>query len=102
MLFRSIVLWSCLCLGQEVNVSRGKDTVVLSVAAQKPYPLATGRRTLPVLSVACAHKGKKTGHNIVFSAGGALVGGNFDAKDAQLIFYMTIGGTRQKKKKRNK
>jgi hypothetical protein len=93
--FVAIVLWSGLCLGQEVNVSRGKDTVVLSVAAQKPYPLATGQEKLPVLSVACAHKGKKTGHNIVFSAGGALVGGNFDAKDAQLIFYMTIGGTRQ-------
>jgi hypothetical protein len=95
--FVAIVLWSSMCLGQEVNVSRGKDTVVLSVSAQKPYPLLTGQEKLPVLSMECAHKGKKTGHNIVFSAGGALVEDtDMDAKGAQQIFNVTIGGTTQK------
>ena len=53
-------------MGQEVNVSRGNGTVVLSVSAQKPYPLATGQEKLPVLSVECAHKGKKTGHTYLY------------------------------------
>ena len=94
--FVAIVLWSSLCLGQEVHVSRGDGSVVLTVAAQKPYPLATGQEKLPTLSVSCVHKGKKTGHNIVFSAGGALVEDtDMDAKGAQQIFKMTIGGTAQ-------
>ena len=93
--FAAIVLCSSLCMGQEVNVSRGNGTVLLSVSAQKPYPLATGQEKLPVLSVACTHKGKKTGHNIVFSSGGAMVGDNPDTKDEQLFLKMTIGGTTQ-------
>ena len=93
----AIVLWSSLCLGQEVHVSRGKNTVVLSVSAQKKYQLMSGEEKLPTLSVECAHKGKKTGHNVKFSPGGSLVEENFevDAKPGQLTFNMTIGGTKQ-------
>jgi hypothetical protein len=92
----AIVLWSSLCLGQEVHVSRGKNTVVLSVSAQKKYQLMSGEEKLPTLSVECAHKGKKTGHNVKFSPGGALVEDtDVDLKGAQLIFNMTIGGTKQ-------
>jgi hypothetical protein len=94
--FVAIVLWSSLCVGQEVHVSRGNGTVALSVAAQKPYSLATGQEKLPTLTVECVHKGKKTGHTIAFSAGGALVEDtDMDAKGAQQIFKMTIGGTTQ-------
>jgi hypothetical protein len=91
----AIVLWSSLCLGQEVHVSRGKDTVVLSVSAQKPYPIMSGEAKFPMLSVECAHKGKKTGHNVKFSPSGALVEENPDVKGAQQTFNMTIGGTKQ-------
>ena len=94
--FVAIVLWSSLCLGQEVHVSRGNGAVVLSVSAQKPYPLMSGEQKLPTLTVECAHKGKKTGHTIAFSAGGALVEDtDMNAKGAQQIFNMTIGGTKQ-------
>jgi hypothetical protein len=93
--FFAILLLSSLCMGQEVHVAHGNGTVALSVTAQKPYPLMTGEEKSPVLIVECAHKGKKTGHNIVFSAGSSLVEDNPDAKDAEQTFHMTIGGARQ-------
>ena len=94
--FVAIVLWSSLCLSQEVHVSRGKNTVVLSVSAQKKYQLMSGEEKLPELSVECAHKGKKTGHNVIFSPGGTMVEDtDGDRKGAQLIFNMTICGTKQ-------
>ena len=94
--FVAIVLWSSLCLGQEVHVSRGKDTVVLSVPAQKTYQLMSGEQKLPTLSVECAHKGKKTGHNVKFMPGGTLVGDlEVDAKGGQRTFTMTIGGIKE-------
>jgi len=93
----AIVLWSSLCMGQEVHVTQGKGVVVLSVAAQKPYQLLSGEGKMPMLSVECAHKGKKVGHLVEFSPGGSLVEENFevDAKPGQLTFNMTIGGTKQ-------
>ena len=94
--FVAFVLWSSLCLGQEVNVSRGKDTVVLSVSAQKPYPLMSGEQKLPTLSVECTQKGKKTAHLLKFLPGGTLAGDlEVDAKGGQRTFNMTIGGTKQ-------
>ena len=95
--FVAVMLWCSLCLGQEVLISRGKDTVVLSVSAQKPYQLLSGEGKMPMLSVECAHKGKKAGHLVEFSPGGSLVEENFevDAKPGQLTFNMTIGGTKQ-------
>src|ERR1035441_10817246 len=95
--FVAIALWSSLCMGQEVHVSRGKGVVVLSVSAQKPYQLLSGEGKMPMLSVECAHKGKKAGHLVEFSPGGSLVEENLevDAKPGQLTFNMTIGGTKQ-------
>ena len=55
----AIVLWSSLCLGQEVHVSRGNDTVVLSVSAQKPYQLMSGEEKLPTLSVECTTRARR-------------------------------------------
>ena len=55
----AIVLWSSLCMGQEVHVTRGKGSVVLSVSAQKPYQLLSGEGKMPMLSVECAHRAKR-------------------------------------------
>ncbi|MFI5116191.1 MAG: hypothetical protein ACHP8B_05770 [Terriglobales bacterium] len=94
--FVAIVLWSSLCLGQEVHVSRGNGTVSLSVAAQKPYQLMSGEQKLPTLSVECTQKGKKTGHLLIFLPGGTLAEDlEVDAKGGQRPFAMTIGGTRE-------
>lgn len=92
----AIVLCSSLCLGQEVIVSRGKDTVVLSVSAQKPYQLMSGEQKLPTLSVECTQKGKKTAHLLKFLPAGTLAGDlEADAKGGPRTFTMTIGGTKQ-------
>lgn len=94
--FVAIVLWSSLCLGQEVLISRGKDTVVLSVSAQKPYQLMSGEQKLPTLSVECTQKGKKTAHLLKFLPAGTLAGDlEADAKGGPRTFTMTIGGTKQ-------
>jgi len=91
----TIALWSSiLCVGQEVHVSRGKGSVVLSVLAQKPYPLMSGEEKTATLSVECAQKGKKTVHLLKFSPGGSLVEDNPE-KGAQLTFNMAIGGVKQ-------
>jgi hypothetical protein len=93
----ALLLSSLLCLGQEVTISRGIGTVALSVTAQKSYALMSGEEKSPTLTVECAHKGKKTGHVLSFTAGSALAEGtDMDAKGAQLILNMTVGGTKQK------
>lgn len=57
----------------------------------------SGEEKSPTLTVECAHKGKKTGHVLSFTAGSALnEGTDMDAKGAQLILNMTVGGTKQK------
>jgi hypothetical protein len=94
--FVAIVLWSSLCLGQEVHVSQGNGVVILSVAAQKPYHLMSGEERLPTLSVECTQKGKKTAHLLMFLPGGTLAGDlEADAKGGPRTFTMTIGGTKQ-------
>ena len=67
----AILMLSTLCVGQEVHVSRSKDSVSLSVVAQHPYQLLSGEGKMPVLSVECIHKGKKSGHLVKFSPGGS-------------------------------
>lgn len=93
----AIMLWSALCVAQEVHVSHGKDSVSLSVVARQPYQLLSGEGKMPVLSVECIHKGKKSGHVLKFSPGGSLAEDNFevDAKPGQMTFNMTIAGTKE-------
>lgn len=93
----AIVLWSLLCAGQQVHVTREKTGVVLSVVAQKPYQLMSGEFKEAKLSVECIVKGKKTEHMVNFSPGGSVVDNNPEAiaKTGAPAFTMTIGGTRQ-------
>ena len=97
----AIMLWSLLGTGQEVHVSTGKGSVVLSVRAAKPYQLISGEAKMPVLAIECAQKGKKAVHLLKFQAGGSLAEdgpeGNPDTptKDGAVTFPMTIGGERQ-------
>jgi hypothetical protein len=95
--FVAIVFWSFLGMGQEVHVSQGNGNVVLSVWAQKPYELIPGETKMPVLTVDCVHKGKKIAHLLKFLPGGSVVEDNPDAgaQSGQLIFIMTIGGSKQ-------
>jgi len=89
-----MALWSFLCMGQEVHVARGKNSVVLSVLAQKPYSLMSGEGKTATLSVECDHKGKKTAHLLKFSPGGSLVEDSPE-KGVQVTLNMTIGGIKQ-------
>jgi len=81
-------------MGQEVHASQGKNVVVLSVLAQKPYSLMSGEAKTAKLSVECAQKGKKTVHVLKFSPGESLVEDNPE-KGAPLTFNITIGGIKQ-------
>ena len=91
------VLCPLLSVGQQVQVSQNKGDVVLTVKAQKPYQLVIGEEKLPVLSVECAQKGKKSAHLVKFSPGGTLREDSVDApaKGENLVFDVTIGGTKQ-------
>src|SRR5208282_1220257 len=92
----AILLWSCLCSGQEVQVSPVKGSISLSVSAQKPYQLMPGETKLPVLSLECLHKGKKSSHLVVFLPGGAVgdEASESSAKGEQL-FVVTMDGKKQ-------
>lgn len=69
----AIALGSLTALAQEVHVTSENGIVTLSVAAQRPYTLiSTGRPKVPMLTVSCQQKGKKTGHSVTFSPGGIL------------------------------
>jgi hypothetical protein len=92
--FVAVTLWSFLCMGQELHVTRGKGNVVLGVGAQKPYQLLSGEGKTPTLSVECVQKGKKTLHQVMFLPGGSLVEDSPE-KSGQLTFNMTIGGIKQ-------
>ena len=91
------VLYPLLSTGQQVQVSQNKGDVVLSVKAQKPYQLGVGEEKLPVLSVECAQKGKKTVHLVKFSPAGTLGEDSVDApsKGENAVLDVTIGGIEQ-------
>lgn len=88
-----VLVCSVVSGAQEVQVTPGKNTVTLSVSAQKPYDLMSGEKKIPVLSVECSQKGKKAGHIVAFSPGGAVVEDTPEGQ--QVSFMMTIGGTKQ-------
>jgi hypothetical protein len=94
-----LAVLSCALLstGQEVHVSAGKNSVVLSVAAQKPYSLMSGEEKKPLLAIECAQKGKKTVHILKFQPGGMLVEDNPESggKGGELVLAMTTGGAKE-------
>jgi hypothetical protein len=83
---------SVVCVAQEVAVSSGKNSVILSVSAQKSYDVLSGEKKTPVLSVQCVLKGKKEVHIITFSPGGAVIEDKPDAD--QVSFTVTMGGAK--------
>jgi hypothetical protein len=95
--FVALALWSFPCMGQEVRVAQGNGSVVLTVQAQQPYKLISGEGKTPTLSVECTHKGKKTAHLLIVSAGGMLVDDSHEGnpRGGQRTFNMTIGGIKQ-------
>ena len=92
----AILLCSLLGAGQEVHVATGKNSMVLSVAAQKPYSLMSGEEKKPTLAVECAQKGKEAVHILKFQPGGMLAEDpDSSAKGGALVFDMTIDGTKE-------
>ena len=97
LLIAAIVLCcSFASFAQEVQVNQVKGGIALSVSAQKPYQLMPGETKLPVLSLECLHKGKKSSHLVVFLPGGAVVddASESSAKGGQL-FVVTMDGKKQ-------
>jgi len=90
----AVMLASLIGLGQEVKVTPGKDSVALSVSAQKPYDILSSEKKTPVLSVQCSLKGKKAGHLVIFTAGGALAEGDAESgtKNGAITLHMMVGG----------
>jgi len=86
-------LWS---LAQAVHVAPVKGGVVLSVSAQKPYPLLPGMSKLPQLGVECIRKGSKSSHTVIFWPGGSVVADDIEpgGKGGQ-GFAMTIDGNKE-------
>lgn len=94
----AVMLWTLLGSGQEVKVTPGKDSVALSISAQKPYDILSSEKKIPVLSVQCSLKGKKAAHLVIFTAGGAVAESDPDsrAKNGAFSLHMTVGGKEQK------
>ena len=93
----AVMLWTLLGLGQEVKVTPGKYSVALSISAQKPYEILAGEKKVPVLSVQCSLQGKKAGHLVIFTAGGALAEGDAESapKNSAITLHMMVGGKEQ-------
>lgn len=83
--------WTTAAVAQDVQVNSGKNTVILSVNAQQSYDVVSGEKKTPVLSVECV-QGKKAGHIITFSPGGAVIEDNPEGKEAN--FIVTMGGSK--------
>ena len=93
----AVMLLAVLSSAQEVKVTPGKDSVALSVSAQKPYDILTSEKQVPVLSVQCSLKGKKAAHLVIFTAGGALAEGDAESspKNGAVSLHMVVGGKEQ-------
>lgn len=89
----------CALLGsaQEVKVTPGKDSVALSVSAQKPYDILASEKKVPVLSVQCSQQGKKGAHLLIFTAGGAIGESDSESgpKNGAITLHMVVGGKEQ-------
>lgn len=58
---------------QEVHVTSENGVITLSVEAAKAYKLTTaGEAKVPLLTISCLQKGKKTAHSVTFSPAGIL------------------------------
>ncbi|HKD83650.1 MAG TPA: hypothetical protein VKB58_02795 [Terriglobales bacterium] len=94
-----VALISCcvLALGQEVEVTPGKGSILLSLEAQKSYQWLASEQKQPTLSVQCAQKGKKSVHLLLFTAQSSVMEDDPETagRGGQLTFHMTIGTTKQ-------
>ena len=94
-----VALLSCsvLCLGQEVEVTTGKGSVLLSLTAQKSYQWLASEQKQPTLSLQCAQKGKKSVHLLLFTAQSSVMEDDPETagRGGQVTFHMTIGTTKE-------
>lgn len=92
-----LVLCSFLCMGQEVEVTPGKGSVLISVSAQKAYQWLASEQKVPTLSLQCAQKNKKSVHLLLFSPQGDVTEDNPETagRTGQVTFHMIIGSAAQ-------
>ena len=99
LIFAVLLAFSGMCVSaQEVHVSAQNGIVTLTAPAQKPYTLmGSSQSRVPILSLACQRKGKKSGHSIVFSPGSALAQKQFSTfgSTATVSLEITLEGHRQ-------
>jgi len=95
--FIALVFLSYLAVGQEVTVTPGKNSVVLSIPASKSYQLMASEEKQPTLSLQCAEKGKNRVHLLMFSAGEALTENDAETapRSGEFVLMMKFGGTKQ-------
>jgi hypothetical protein len=91
--FLATALCSWLCLGQEVQVAPAKGGITLSVPAEGAYELMPGETKLPVLSLECLHKSKKSAHLLIFAPGGEV--SQRLSANAPESFVIKVNGTKQ-------
>jgi hypothetical protein len=91
-----VIFCSLHALGQDVEVTPGKNSVGMKITA-KSYHLLSTEEKQPTLTLECAQKGNKIGHLLLFSAGEALSEENagLAPRNGALTLTMKIGGTKQ-------
>jgi len=85
------VLCGCLlAMGQEVTVTPGKNSVLLSIPASKSYQLMVAEDKQPTLSLQCAQSGKKSAHILMFTPGEAMAEDNAETEPRSGEFTLTM------------
>jgi len=93
----AILLCSIIAVGQEVEITPGKNSVALTITSSKSYHLLPTEEKQSTLTLMCALKGNKAGHLLLFSPGSEI--GEDDPetepRNGQLTLKLKIGGTKQ-------
>ena len=94
---RRNLFFSFVAIAQEVTVTPGNHSVVLSIPARKSYQILTTEAKEPTLSIECTAKGKKSVHVLMFAPGGAVAEDNPETvpRSKEFELKLTMGGTKQ-------
>jgi len=80
-----------------VEITPGKNSVGLTITANKSYNLLPTEEKQSTLTLMCALKGKKAGHLLLFSPGSEISEDDPESepRSGQLTLKVKIGGTKQ-------
>ena len=93
----AILLCSIIAVGQEVEITPGKNSVALTITASKSYKLLPTEEKQSTLTLMCAMKGKTAGHLLLFSPGSEISEDDpeTEPRNGQLTLKLKIGATKQ-------